>query len=80
MGLNKKYHITLPIYELRYSEERDWHAVSEEAALDDLFDSFERIAPIISEMLQGKEINTQGGTFRIKNYWELNRTYQFKQA
>ena len=80
MGFNKKYHITLPKYELRYSEDRDWHAVSEEAAWVDLYENFERITPIIGEMLHGKEVNTQRGTFRIKNYWELNRTYQFKQA
>ncbi len=80
MEFDKKYHITLPIYELKYSEEKDWNTVSEEAALEDLLDNFERITPIISEMLHGKEINTQRGAFRIKNYWELIRTYQFKQA
>ena len=80
MEFNKKYHITLPIYELKYFDEKDWNAVSEEAALEDLFVNFERITPIISEMLHGKEINTQRGTFRIKNYWELIRTNQLKQA
>ena len=80
MGFNKQYHITLPKYELRYSKAKDWHEVSEQAALKDLFSSFERITPLISEMLQGKEINTQRGTFRIKNFWELNRSYQFKQV
>ena len=84
MESDKKYHITLPIslpiYELKYSEEKDWNTISEKAALEDLLDNFERVTPIISEMLHGKEINTQRGTFRIKNYWELNQTFQFKQA
>ena len=77
MEFDKKYHITLPIYELKYSEEKDWDAVSENAALKELLDNFERITPIISEMLHGKEINTQRGIFRIKNYQELSRAYQF---
>ena len=77
MEFDKKYHITLPIYELKYSEEKDWATVSEDAALEELLDIFERITPIISEMLHGKEINTQRGIFRIKNYQELSRTYQF---
>jgi hypothetical protein len=79
MEFDKKYHITLPIYELKCSKKKDWDAVSENAALEELLDNFERITPIISEMLHGKEINTQRGIFRIKNYRELNRTYQFQQ-
>ena len=77
MEFDKKYHIKIPIYELKFSEDKYWNTVSEKAALEDLLDSFERISPIISEMLHGKEINTQRGIFRIKNYLELNRTYQF---
>jgi hypothetical protein len=77
MEFDKKYHITLPIYELKYSEEKYWDTVSENAALKELLDNFERITPIISEMLHGKEINTQRGIFRIRNYRELSRTYQY---
>jgi hypothetical protein len=80
MGFDKRYYIDIPIYELKYAEDNEWNTVSEKAALEDLLDNFERITPIIREMLHGKEINTQRGIFRIKNYWKLNRTYQFKQA
>ena len=80
MDFDEKYHITLPIYEIKHSEDKDWDTVSEHAALEELSDNFERITPIISEMLHGKEINTQHGIFRIKNYQELSRAYQFQHA
>ena len=76
MEFDKKYHIDIPIYELKYFEENEWNAISEKAALEDLLDNFERISPVISKMLLGKEINTQRGVFRIKNYWKLKRLYQ----
>ena len=76
MEFDKKYHITLPIYELKHSEGKYWNAVPEHAALEELLDSFERITPIIYEMLHGKEINTHRGIFRIKNYQELSRMYK----
>ncbi len=72
--------IKTSIYELKYSEKKDWNIISEKTALENLLDNFERITPIISEMLHGKEINTQGGIFRIKNYQELIRSYQFQKA
>ena len=80
MEFDKKYHISLPIYELKYYEKKGWDTVSENIALVELLDNFEQITPIIREMLHGKEITTQRGIFRIKNYRELNKTYHFKQA
>ena len=80
MEFDKKYHIDIPIYELKYAEENEWNTIPEKAALENLVANFERITPVISAMLHGKEINTQRGIFRIKNYTKLNRTYRFKQA
>ena len=80
MEFDKKYHITLPIYELKNSEDKDWNTISEHAALNELLHNFGQITPIIREMLDGKEIRTQSGIFRIKNYQELGRTYQFQEA
>jgi hypothetical protein len=77
MEFHKKYCITLPLYELKYFEEKNWHAVSEKAALEDLLDNFAHITPIIIEMLHGKEITTQYGVYRIKNHRELNRVHQY---
>ena len=80
MEFAKRYYITTPIYELKYSEENDWNTVSENAALEDLLDNFERVTPKINEMLMGKEINTQRGIFRIKNYRELISTYRCQKV
>ena len=80
MEFDKKYHIDNPIYELKHIEENQWNVISERVALEDLVDNFDRIAPVISEMLHGKEINTRRSIFRIKNYWKLQRMYRFKQA
>jgi hypothetical protein len=80
MEFDKKYHINIPIYELKYFKDNEWKAISEKAALEDLLEDFERIAPVISKMLHGKEINTRRGIFRIKNHLKLKRVYQFKQA
>ena len=80
MEFDKKYHIDIPIYELKYFEENEWNTISEKAAFEDLLDNFERISPVISKMLHGKEINTRRGIFRIKNYWKLKQVYQLKQA
>ena len=77
MEFDKKYHITLPVYELKYSKKKDWNTISENVALKNLLDNFEQITPIINEMLHGREINTQRGIFRIKNYRELSRMYPF---
>ena len=71
MNFDKKYHIDIPIYELKYFEENEWNAISEKAALEDLLENFERISPVISKMLLGKEINTQRGHFRNKNYMKM---------
>lgn len=80
MEFDRKYYITLPIYELKDSEDKDWNTISEHAALKELLDNFGQITPIIRDMLDGKEIHTQSGIFRIKNYQELSRTYQFQEA
>ena len=56
MEFDKKYHIKIPIYQLKFSKENGWNTISEKAALEDLLDNYERITPIISEMLHGKEI------------------------
>ena len=80
MEFDKKYHIDIPTYELKHYKENEWNAISEKAALEDLLDNFERIAPVITKMLNGREINTRRGIFRIKNYSKLKRMYRLKQA
>ncbi|UCE52705.1 MAG: hypothetical protein JSV31_26185 [Desulfobacterales bacterium] len=55
----------LPQYEMRYSNNGDWVSISERSALESLLDNFDRVSPIIDEMLQGKEILIQNSVYRI---------------
>lgn len=56
---------SLPEYEIKDKDSDYWEKISEVDALKILHDNFERIAPKISDMLQGKEIETFDGIFRI---------------
>ena len=42
-----------------------WQCISEVDALGILQNNFERITPLIDEMLHGKEVETPYGIFRI---------------
>ena len=55
----------LPQYEMRYANNGDWVSISERSALESLLDNFDRVSPIIDEMLQGKEIHIQNSVYRI---------------
>jgi hypothetical protein len=54
-------------YEFKDSNSDDWQSVSETLVLEKLVDVFDPLAPLLSEMLQGKEIATPEGIFRMKN-------------
>ena len=57
--------IALPKFEVKKSDMDCWQCISEVDALEILQTNFERITPLIDEMLQGKEIMTPHGIFRI---------------
>jgi len=54
-------------FEVKHLGTTNWIYVSEVAALEILQNNFKEIAPIISQMLQGKEIPTRDGRIRIRN-------------
>ena len=53
-------------YERRRQDEYEWHQVSEIACMQDLVESFDRVAPIIDDMLRGVEITTSRGIYRMR--------------
>ena len=59
--------INLTVFEVKYLGEDHWEEVSEIDVLGKLVDRFGRITPVLTEMLQGKEIITPDGVFRMKN-------------
>ena len=56
----------LPKFEIKNFSGNDWNRVSETDFLIKLVDSFEPITPVLSDLLQGKEIITNFCIYRIK--------------
>jgi hypothetical protein len=59
-------HFELSHYEFKDSNSDKWHRVSETLVLQKLVDVFDPLTPLLAEMLQGKEITTPEGIFRIR--------------
>ena len=57
--------LALSKYEIKSSDTHCWQRISEVVVLKILQDNFELITPKIEDMLQGKEIKTPNGIFRI---------------
>jgi len=60
--------IALTEFEVRYFGKDHWEKVSEINVLKQLSDKFGKVSPIVTEMLQGKEIVTPDAIYRIKNW------------
>jgi hypothetical protein len=56
----------LPKFEIKNFSENDWNRVSEKDFLFKLMDTFELITPVLSDLLQGKEIITNFCIYRIR--------------
>jgi hypothetical protein len=54
-------------YEFKDYNSDDWQEVSEIIVLAKLAELYDRLTPLLSEMLEGKEIITAEGIFRMKN-------------
>jgi hypothetical protein len=56
----------LPKFEIKNFSENDWTRVSEKDFLFKLVDTFELITPVLSDLVQGKEIITNFCIYRMK--------------
>ena len=54
-------------FQVKYFDEDDWKEVSEKTVLEKLVDEFGRVTPLLTQMVQGREIITPDGVFRMKN-------------
>ena len=61
-----KMNFKLSQFEVKPLYAKNWRYISEVAALELLQDKYHRITPILSQMLQGKEITTPDGIFSIR--------------
>jgi hypothetical protein len=62
-------------YEFKDSNSDDWQKVSETFVLEKLVDIFDPLTPLLSEMVQGKEVITSEGVFRMKNCGKEGKDY-----
>jgi len=62
-------------YEFKDSNAEDWQQVSETFVLEKLVDVFDPLTPLLSEMLEGKEVITSEGVFRIKSCGDKGNDY-----
>ena len=60
-------------YEVKYLGENQWKEISEKTCMELLVDNFDPITPIIADILNGKEIRTPHGIYRLKGYSNKNR-------
>jgi len=56
----------LPLYEAKYNEKEEWKVISEVELMEGLYKVFDKVAPAIKEMIEGKEIDTPEGVYRLK--------------
>ena len=58
--------LSMPQYEMRRSNEKNWVPISEKFALKSLFDNSDLVSSKIDELLKGKEIPFKDSVFRIR--------------
>ena len=56
----------LPLYEVKYHEGDEWTEISDVELMDQLYKSYNKVTPIIKEMILGKEVSTPYGIYRLK--------------
>ena len=57
---------SMPLYEAKYHEEDVWQEISELKLMDELYKTFKKVTPAIKEMINGKEVKTPYGIYRLK--------------
>ena len=59
--------IEMPKYEVRDVDGGRWEDISEKNFMETLVDFFDRVTPIMTDILDGKEVITPYGIYRLKN-------------
>ncbi len=57
---------TMPLYEVRCHEKREWKEISDVELMDRLYKFYNKVTPAIKEMIEGKEFQTPDAVYRIK--------------
>jgi hypothetical protein len=54
------------LYQFRYRGKKEWEDISEISLLKGLQEIFERVTPAIQQILDGKQVETLSGVYRLK--------------
>ena len=68
----------MPRYEVRYNETEEWKEISELEFMDGLYKLYDRVTPVIKEMLTGKELRTPHAVYRLK--WQFGNPRMIEKA
>ena len=55
-----------PRFEVRCHEKNEWQEISEIEIMDELYKIYKKVTPVIKDMINGKEVQTPDGLFRLK--------------
>jgi len=56
----------LPCYEAKYFHKNYWEEITDTELMDELYKIYNKITPVIKEMIQGKEVKTADAVYRLK--------------
>ena len=59
----------MPRYEVRYDANEGWVEISDLEFMDGLYKTYRRVAPVIKDMVNGKELCTPDAFYRLK--WQI---------
>ena len=57
----------MPQYEVRNIDGDRWEDISEKNFMETLVDVFDKVSPVMTDILHGKEVITPHGIYRLKN-------------
>ena len=62
---------SMPSYEVKYHDKKEWEKISETQILGKLQESFGQVTPVIQKMIDGNQVLTPNAAFRIKKFDEV---------
>ena len=66
-GTVRRMQIDMPKYEVRDVDGGRWVDISEKKFMETLVGFFDQVTPIMTDILDGKEVITPYGIYRLKN-------------
>ncbi len=57
---------SMPLYEVKYPGADEWNEISDLELMNELYKTYSKVTPAIKLMINGREIVTLHGTYRLK--------------